>query len=1452
MNTTPPQVPMSNSAAPAGPVIVAIGSSAGGLEALRAFFGAARVQPSVAFVVVTHLPARHLSNLAELLARAGEWPSTEAIDGEVVRGGRVYVMPPGRLISLRMGTIAFEPEMPERQPAPKPIDFFMQSLAEEAAGRSIGIVLSGTDHDGTLGLKAIKSAGGMTLVQTPGTAEFPGMPQSAIAAGVADRVLAPDHMPAALWEWLGHFRGVEAGLLLEDDELSGDDGPDPLLDVLTVLLARTGNDFRGYRPGMLRRRLRRRMVLLGCDGLAQYLPLLEHSAEEASALSSEFLIGVTDFFRDTPAWEALAESYVPALVAGRSVDGPPVRIWTPGCSTGEESYSIAMLLQEEILARRTDVPVQVFGTDLDLDALAVARKGVYTESISATVSAQRLARFFDHRDGHFVVRKSLRDAVMFAPQNLIRDTPFSQLDVVSCRNVLMYLDTAAQERVLKLFHFALKPGGLLWLGKAESLGAQASLFEPVARDIRLFRRVGGRSHLPLEYTSRPADAVPGWHRRASTRPPPASEVLQRHLAGRPADAAVLVDRDGRALHFQGDTARFLAPHGDATLEFVRMVRSELRIAARTVLREVGEGREASRRVSVDGRQVQVQAEPVTLPDGHSMAVFVFTATPGKLETTAERIESADHWSAELEDGRRELALALEDAERSNEDLRQATEEALSLNEELQSANEELESSKEELHSLNEELATVNAQLEDKLAEVARQADDLNNLLRSTHIATLLLDHQLRIKRFTPAAAELFKLRAGDEGRSLEDFGMRVQDPAFGDAVRAVLDGQVTPPAEVLGPDGAIFLRRLYPFRAADGHVDGAVLSYVDVTSLRDAARQVGQLIAVLAGSNDAVFTYALDGTILTWNRGAERAYGYRQAEALALKVFDLVPPGSHPGTRESIERVSRLGSIGPDTVDRRASDGRSLRVSATVSALADEQGRVYALLSTERDLTDGLRAETELRFRRLVDDIPALLRVEDRHGMAEFVNRACADFTGRPREELLDRGWLRFVHPADIERYLQVHAAALARQGPSECDFRLLRHDGVYRWIRSFCVPQAGLDGQTGYVSLMLDVEDRKQAEDALLLGDRRKDEFLAMLAHELRNPLAPISNATRLLQSNQDPKQAAWAVSVIARQTGTLAKLLDGLLDVARFARGKATLDLAPVDLCVIVTRAVEVCQPLVDERGQHLAVMTPGAPLIVEGDLVRLTQVLANLVGNAAKYTNRGGHIRVELEQHDGQAVIRVADDGVGIAADMLPRVFDLFAQADRTLDRSRGGLGIGLTLVRQLVTLHRGHVEAASEGPEQGSTFTVRLPLLSQGVSPSQEAQAVAPLPLAAQARRVLIVDDNIDSAQTLAGALRVAGHDVRIAGDAVDALKMADGVAFDAFVLDIGLPGMDGYALARELRGRVQSARAMLIALTGYGQPEDVEAAHRAGFDQHMVKPADVDQLCALLDRARRSS
>lgn len=585
--------------------IVALGASAGGLEALQCFFRALVPDPRLAFVVITHLSPQHASHMAELLGRGSALPVTEAQEGERVKGGRVYVIPPDRLMGIRAGALRLE------QPAPRPtilrtIDHFMRALAEDQQERCAGIVLSGADHDGTLGLKEIKAAGGLTLVQDPNTAKFPSMPRSAIAAGIPDRVLPVEQMGQALLDYLAY---APPDLIAHEPVPVRTSAEVPaeavalkvrLAEILALVQARTGQDFHWYRPAMLLRRLRRRMGLNRLGEVSAYLDLLRESSEELNALVKDFLISITEFFREPEAWQVLEEEVIPDLIRDRATGEAGVRVWTPGCATGEESYSIAMVLLDQLGAAQGDARVNIFASDVDIEALSVARAGAYPEAICATVPAARMARYFEKTGEGYVVCKALREVVAFAPQNLVRDPPFAKLDLIICRNLLIYFEPAQQRRILELFHFALNPGGVLFLGKSESRGAQAELFEPVSRAHRIFRRIGSTTHLPPGFPGKWSG--PGGFLTPATKPggkgtrSPA-ELMREQLGERPVAAAVLINRDYRVMYFHGETGRYLQPTGEPTWDLLALAREGLRVRLRR----------AVKRTIVEARPVALEA-----------------------------------------------------------------------------------------------------------------------------------------------------------------------------------------------------------------------------------------------------------------------------------------------------------------------------------------------------------------------------------------------------------------------------------------------------------------------------------------------------------------------------------------------------------------------------------------------------------------------------------------------------------------------------------------------------------------------------------------------------------------------------------------------------------------------------------------------------------------------------
>ena len=824
-----------------GRAVVGIGASAGGLEALKKFFGAMPPKTGLAFVVVVHLDPAHKSLMAELLSHATGLAVEQAHDRQPLELDHVYIIPPNRTLTIDQGVIRLH-EVVDRRVLRGSIDHFFRSLAAAERDRAIAIVLSGTGTEGNLGVRAVKAEGGLVMAQTPDTAAHPGMPSNAIATGMVDAVLPPEKMPEIL---VAYVRNSRANQQLAAVAMT--QSIEALAAILGLLRARTKYDFRGYKKGTIQRRIERRMGLQQIKTLNDYADLLRSHPEEVDRLFKDLLIGVTAFFRDTAAFEELAGKVLPGLIQGRDPDRP-IRVWVPGCSTGEEVYSIAIVLAEQLALAHSACRAQIFATDLDEDALEVARAGSYPESIALDVEPQRLQRFFRLDEHGYTIAKSVRGSVIFAVQNLTGDPPFSKLDLISCRNVLIYLEPQAQEKLLSLFHFALNPGGFLFLGSAEGIGPRDELFTSMSKLRRIFQRTGPASRRPLELPRWPLAATDA--ERLRTKPaaePSLAALTDEQLLDHFTPAAVVVRSSGEIVRFYGGLEPYMKlPTGEATLEVLTLVRDALTPTVRAALNEAVRRNREIVLDTLDNKQarhpttVRVTVKPVKAPKTiERLWLIIFEAVspaPPRVRTgnTTARRESdlVRRLEADLRATKKEQQHLIEQLESGNEELKAANEEVLSMNEELQSTNEELTASKEELQSMNEELTTLNTQLQEKVHELTALNDDLSNLLVSTDIATVFLDTELRIKRFTTAASHVLNLQFADSGRPLSHIATNLLQVDLPREANAVLDKLLPIEKAVASQDGKQYVLRCLPYRTAGGQVQGVVLTLVDVTTLK--------------------------------------------------------------------------------------------------------------------------------------------------------------------------------------------------------------------------------------------------------------------------------------------------------------------------------------------------------------------------------------------------------------------------------------------------------------------------------------------------------------------------------------------------------------------------------------------------------------------------------------------
>jgi two-component system CheB/CheR fusion protein len=953
--------------------IVGIGASAGGLAAFEAFFSGMPKEgdSGMAFVLVQHLSPDHKSLLAELVKRYTHMVVREAGNDMPVEPNCTYIIPPNHDLTLADGRLWLAEHGGTHGPR-LTIDHFFRSLAAAQHERAICVVLSGAGSDGTLGLRAVKGEGGLVLAQAPDSTEHDSMPRSAIATGMVDYVLPPAEMAEQLIAYARHAfdpaRGP-AGSSLRDSVLKK---------VCALLHAQTGHDFSQYKETTLIRRMERRMALHQIQRPDDYLRYARENAPELDALFRDLLIGVTNFFRDPEAFKLLDEQVIPRLLANKPAH-EAIRVWVCGCSTGEEAYSIAILLHEHVLKSKRAYRIQVFATDIDARAIEQARIGAYPVSIAADVPEARLQRYFSHdaQHGTYRIQKHIRDLLVFSEQDVIKDPPFSRLDLVSCRNLLIYLGTDVQKRLIPLFHYALVPGGALFLGTSETVGESARLFEVADRKWKLYFRLADENGAPRPSL---AEFVPPLVHAGASAPVVRTtgeasgglrQVTEQALLAHFGPAGVLIDARGQILHIVGRTGQFLEPAaGDAEMNILAMARDGLRRELTTALHKAVAHREV---VAYTGLRVRAHGEPVvanlTLRPvelrGGSLAYLVVLqevperergsagAAPGDV-TDSERVAELE---LELRAKDEYLQTTLEEMETTNEELKSTNEEMQSVNEELQSTNEELETSKEELQSVNEELSTVNAELQDKVAELSRANDDMNNLLAGTGVGTLFVDHALRITRFTPAATQVVNLIPGDVGRPLEHVVANVigYDDMVAD-IRAVLDTLVPKEAEIQVRKGGWYLMRIRPYRTIENVIEGAVVTLVDISERKKAEqalrRSETRLNALIGQAYAGVAETDFEGRFLLVNERLCETLGFGRDELLQRRLRDVVDPGDAEAVQAQLEA---LADGGPDLqVERRylRKDGTRVRMHERACAIRDADGKPSSLLSVTFDLSD--------------------------------------------------------------------------------------------------------------------------------------------------------------------------------------------------------------------------------------------------------------------------------------------------------------------------------------------------------------------------------------------------------------------------------------------------------------------------------------------------------------------
>ncbi|MBL9015281.1 MAG: PAS domain S-box protein, partial [Myxococcales bacterium] len=1332
--------------------IVGIGASAGGLESLEQLFGALPADTGMAFIVVQHLSPDFRSLMDELIARHSEMPVQVATDGMPVEANHIYLMPPRKEMIIRDRHLVLTDKEPHTFTLP--IDTFFRSLAQDVGDQAVAVVLSGSGSDGSRGILDVKRAGGLVLAESPVSAKFDGMPLSAAATGVVDGVHAPRDLGRVLCG-LPPAAPTQPDL----DTLS----EDPAMDaVFRMLRDQFGIDFSIYKTSTVGRRVQRRVDLMRFQSLAEYVDQLD--AEELNALYQDLLIGVTQFFRDPGAFEVLEREVIPQILE-KVPPSEELRVWVAGCATGEEAYSLAMLFWEALTARDRPISIKILATDVHQQSLEHASAGVYGEEQLANVSPERLSRFFSRRSSGYQITQDLRQLIVFARHNLTKDAPFTKMHFISCRNMLIYLQPHAQRTVFSLFHFGLVSGGVMFLGASETPGALSDEFTVLDEHWKIYRKrrdVQLLSQVRLPLTRQPYRRPTPIDLPRVHHPDPLILQTYDQLLDKFMPPGFLVDEERNLIDsFAGAERLLRLRRRRPTNNIIELLDEDLRTVVAGAIQRAFKDREPVAYTGVrlpheEGEsevRCTLRAEPLNHPKtGVRHVLVTFAEIPVEarvIETIAApppRSVTADDATRERMDTlETELAYTRETLQATIEELETSNEEMQATNEELVASNEELQSTNEELHSVNEELYTVNAEYQQKIAELKELNTDMAHLLEGTDVGTVFLDRDLRIRRFTSRIASLFRFMPQDIGRYIGDFSHNIERPDLIDEIEQARSKGVTIEDEVRDRNGTPYFLRILPYRVrndvtprGEPSIEGVVLTVTDITALDKAREKVAVLSAIVESSDDAIVGKSLDGTIMTWNKGAERMYGYSADEAIGQNVRMLMQPGSENELATAIERIQKGETVEHIESFRVRKDGSPIDVSVTLSPIYDDKGRLSGVSGIGRDVSALLEQRREI-------------------------------------------------------------ASLLA------------------------------------------------QAEE----GGRRREQFLAMLSHELRNPLAAVMNATTLLKKNPAADVIGRCQAVIERQAKHMKRLLDDLLDVSRITRGKFELRMEDVELRQPIEAAIESVQPLFAERGVELVTALPNRPMPVRGDANRLMQVVVNLLSNAANYSPRNSKVKLLVGVEDGAAVLRVIDHGVGIELELQERIFELFVQSEQRLDRSRGGLGVGLSLAKSIVELHGGRIEVHSAGAGKGSDFKVILPLGAPMADEWPDAGDASTRAAKTERRKIVVVDDQDDAREMLKMLLESRDHTVIDAADGQSAVQLIAKHRPDVAFIDIGLPVMTGYEIAQQIRADRALDDVVLVALTGYGAPQDVHAARAAGFDEHLIKPAELAKLEKILAAKTRA-
>ena len=1477
--------------------IVAIGASAGGLQALESFFSNLPDHPNAAFVVVQHLSPDFKSMMTEILQRRTAMPVTQIKDNLNIEPSRVYVLPPKKHLVVEKGRLHL---IKSPEAFDYPIDKFFRSLVREWGEKTIAILLSGTGSDGTEGIQAIGKAGGIGLVQSPETAQFNSMPSNAIPSGSVDEILSPQELAQTVFELIRYSDNFpdsspEEVVLID---------PEQLQTILNILAQREEIDFSHYKISTLSRRIHHRCALTHTNNLKKYIELLENSEEEQRLLRRDLLIGVTQFFRDPPAWKFLETQILPATI-DELKPHEQLRIWVSACATGEEAYSMAILVDEAISRAGKPIQVKIFATDIDRDSLETTAKGIYPQGISNNISAKRLEKYFTFTGECFQVKRFLREMLIVAPHDLTKNAGFSKMNLVSCRNVLIYMQPQLQQHVLKLLHFALASKGILFLGSSETLGDLSEEFASLKAKWKIFHKRRDVALSVGQITRQTiVDRIPTFtpHKVKSDRQLDRllSEVFKYCLDRRQV-TCLLVNRDNQLLRVFYNEAQLLEfPVGEAILDVTEIVHPELRLPLSTALhRAKREARQDCEsvlytgiKINREGEEVSVnlkvgcQAENLALED--YLVVVLEIETPNAFPTAAMRFdlkEEAAHQITELE---YELQQTRENLQVTIEELETTNEEQQATNEELLASNEELQSINEELQSVNEELYTVNTEHQAKIQELTQLNNDIDNLLRSTDIGVIFLDRKLNIRKFTPAATKVINIKPTDVGRPLGDITNNLNCPDLNAIFQQVVDRQEPLEQEVtVARTKEHLLMRINLYLRENGENDGVVVTFINIEELKRVQKELHRANSLLENlyttSPIGLSLHDRDLKYLRINQTLADVNGFAIEEHLGKTMREIVPE-----LAETVEPILQLVSQTNRPINNIQIHGRTpaapnferywIASYYPVDLLDGERGVGSVIV----DISDRILAEKSLKeSENNLIEAQALahlgnweLEVEDNFVLdsatptwsAELYNIYGLDTT-RPIPSFAE---LIQFHPPQDRRAIRFAFEKLLRDGTSyNLDLQLNRPDGEVRYLNT--LGRAICDEKSKVVKLygaVMDITERKQIEAELLRQNRAleeaiavaqaadsanqaKSDFLANMSHEIRTPMNAILSIAQILDSNDLNPEQRQLLRTLKSNGNKLLIIINDILDLSKIEARELKLNIREFSLASLVDNLLNSFTPEARKRGLNLSInIASDIPLWWLGDDFRLQQVLSNLISNALKFTNEGqivvSIVAEEIADRADMSLLRfsVVDTGIGIPESIKENLFQPFTQADNSTTRQYGGTGLGLTICRRIVELMGGEIglESNSQG---GSTFWFTIPLqVTDMKEDTAEPSSLTTSQTIGDASQIsiLVVEDYPDNRELTTFVLESSGYSVDSVTNGREAIERVAQQQYDVVLMDCQMPEVDGYQATQTIREREGNERhTTIIGLTAHAMAGDRQKCLDVGMDDYLSKPINFEEL-----------